>query len=356
MHRLALGMQRQGRPPVRDPSGEHHQRDYLFDEAFEAVWDQSVLPEDGSRTPAWWRMGRELLRRRDTYDAVVTWGEKLSLAMLLQYQFARSPRPHIAMMYQFEKPNLKLPLMALKHNLHAVITWSSVQRRALIDTIGYPAERVYLVRHYVDQLFFSPRPGADDMICAVGAEMRDYPTLDRALRGTGIRCHIAADHVRIPGRLRLLADRRVSIEDLGLSGEGGLTAGRLSSSELRDLYARARFAVIPLQPSDTDNGVTCILQAMAMGKAVICSRTRGQVDVIEDGVTGIYVPVGDAEAMRQAIVSLWNDPERARRMGAAAREHVLKHHTLEQFTSLVRSAADASLDGRPAPQDWWTGG
>ncbi len=53
---------------------------------------------------------------------------------------------------------------------------------------------------------------AADMISAVGAEMRDYVTLKQALRGTGIRCHIAADHVRIPGRLRLLNDRRVPIE------------------------------------------------------------------------------------------------------------------------------------------------
>ncbi len=63
---------------------------------------------------------------------------------------------------------------------------------------------MYLVRHYVDQLFYSPRPLGDDMICAVGAEMRDYTILKEALRGTGLRCHIAADHVRIPGRFRFL--------------------------------------------------------------------------------------------------------------------------------------------------------
>ena len=64
-------------------------------------------------------------------------------------------------------------------SLHAVITWTSVQRRYLIERLGFPSERVYLVRHFVDQLFYSPRAAEEDTICGVGAEMRDYPTLDR---------------------------------------------------------------------------------------------------------------------------------------------------------------------------------
>jgi glycosyltransferase involved in cell wall biosynthesis len=210
-----------------------------------------------------------------------------------------------------------------------------------------------LIRHFVDQIFYSPRPTEDDMICAVGAEMRDYATLVKAVGGTGLRCHMATDHVRIPGRVRLLNDRRVPIQDIVSQADSNITASRMTLSELRNLYARSRFVVVPLLPSDTDNGVTCILEAMAMGKPVICSRTRGQVDVIQDGVTGIYVPVGDAAAMRTAILSLWNEPQRARQMGQDARAYVEKYHTLEKFTSDVISATEASLVGRPAPDTWW---
>jgi glycosyltransferase involved in cell wall biosynthesis len=241
----------------------------------------------------------------------------------------------------------------LKRKLHSVVTWSSVQRKVLIEEIGFPAERVYLIRHYVDQVFYRPHAIEADMICAVGAEMRDYVTLKEALHGTDVRCHIAADHVRIPGSLRLLNDRRVSINDIGGPVNPKVTAGRKTLLELRELYARSRLVVIPLLHSDTDNGVTCILQAMAMGKPVICSRTRGQVDVIQDGVTGIYVPVGDEAAMRAAILSLWNDPQRAQQMGRAARAFIEKYHTLEMFTATVRSAAEAALENRDAPEGWW---
>jgi len=359
MHKIALAFARNpnvGRTKFRDPSGETAPRAYLFDEAFSPSWDESILNSTAGSSgmvPKWWQLAREIQRRHAEYDAIVTWGEKLSLAMLMQQQLASVSKPHIAMMYQFEKPNIRVPLNLLKKNLHAVVTWSSVQRRALIERIRFPPERVYLIRHYVDQVFYSPRRIEEDMISAVGAEMRDYVTLLEALRGTGLRCHIATDHVRIPSRFRFLNDPRVPIGNIGAGTDTHITAGRMSLIELRNLYARSRFVIVPLLPSDTDNGVTVILEAMAMGKPVICSRTRGQVDVIQEGVTGLYVPIGDAAALRTAILSLWNEPLRAQQMGRNARAFVEKHHTLEKFTSTTRSAAEASLDGRPAPDTWW---
>jgi len=356
MHRIALAVAKGAAAAAgsQDRSGATAPRSHVFDEAFAPAWDESMLAGAPSRRgPAWWRMGGEILRRQAEYDAVVTWGEKLTFSLLAHQRFAGASKPHVAMMYQFEKPNVSVPLRLLKRKLQSVVTWSSVQRRVLIEQFGFPAERVYLIRHYVDQVFYRPRAVEADMISAVGAEMRDYATLKQALRGTGLLCHIAADHVRIPGRLRLLNDRRVTIDAIGGPAVAGLTQGRMTLLELRDLYARSRFVVIPLLHSDTDNGVTCILQAMAMGKPVICSRTRGQVDVIEHGVTGLYVPVGDPVALRNAILALWNDPQRAQQMGQSARAFIEKHHTLEMFTATVRSAAEATLDGRTAPETWW---
>ena len=358
MHRLALAIAKSGnagKTALRDRSGETVPRSYIFEEAFSPILDESILcPADSSGiVPKWWRLARAIQRRNDEYDAVLSWGERLTLAMMLRQSLVSNRKPHIAMMYQFEKANIRLPLIAFKSNLHSVITWSSVQRRALIERLRYPSERVYLIRHFVDQVFYSPRPAEEDMICAVGAEMRDYATLKEAVRGTGIRCHIAADLVRIPGRLRLLNDRRVPVGRIGKASDPNITEGRMPLTELRNLYARSRFVVVPLLPSDTDNGVTVILEAMAMGKTVICSRTRGQVDVIQEGVTGLYVPIGDTAAMRAAILALWNEPLRAQQMGRNARAYVERYHTLERFTATTKSAAEASLDGRPAPDTWW---
>jgi glycosyltransferase involved in cell wall biosynthesis len=359
MYRIALAVLRgpsARSERVRDPTGERAGRGYVFDEKFSPVWDETLL--DTARTnspgPEWWRLALEIHSRREDYDAIVTWGERLSLALTIVQRTARSRKPHIAMMYQFAKPNMQIPLRLFGTSLHAVITWTSVQRRYLVEQLGFPSERVYLVRHFVDQLFYRPRPADEDTICSAGAEMRDYPTLIEAVRGTDLRCHIAADHVRIPHRIRFANDRRVPIETLSVPVDAKVTVGRKSLLELRELYARSRFVVVPLLPSESDNGVTVILEAMAMGKPVICSRTRGQVDVIQEGVTGVYVPIRDPVALRGAMMSLWNDPQRAHAMGVRARSYVEQHHTLDRFALNVRAAAEASIDRRPASDSWWT--
>jgi glycosyltransferase involved in cell wall biosynthesis len=67
---------------------------------------------------------------------------------------------------------------------------------------------------------------------------------------------------------------------------------------------------------------------MAMGKAVVVSRTSGQTDVVEHNVNGLYVPTGDSAAFRTAIAHLLDHPDEAERLGKAAR------HTIESTMSL----------------------
>jgi glycosyltransferase involved in cell wall biosynthesis len=349
---------RSARPTERDTTGATRPRSYVFDDLFVKRYDETILDGPGGRPPStawnrvvppWARIAAEVQRRRDEYDVIVTWSERVSLSLMTLQRLASEGKPHVALLYWFSRPSVQIPLRAFADALQAIVTWSSVQRTYAIERLGIPHEKLYLIKHFVDQLFWSPREREPDMICSAGAEMRDYPTLLRALRGTDLRCHIAADHVRVD---RFGFARRLSTAAFSAMASGSkVTIGRKPLVELRELYARSRFVVVPLQTSDTDNGITVILEAMAMGKPVICSRTRGQVDVIQEGVTGLFVPVGDAKAMRTAILDLWHDPARAERMGRAARAYVEKHHTLEQFSQSVKGAVDASLEGRTAARD-----
>jgi glycosyltransferase involved in cell wall biosynthesis len=116
--------------------------------------------------------------------------------------------------------------------------------------------------------------------------------------------------------------------------------------ELRELYANSRFVVIPLFETETDNGTTSILEAMAMGKAIICSQVEGQTDVIQDGVNGIFVPVGDAEALRKAIEYLWKHPDIAQHMGNEGRTFIEKHHSLDNFIWDVKNAVEKVVESR----------
>jgi glycosyltransferase involved in cell wall biosynthesis len=217
---------------------------------------------------------------------------------------------------------------------------SSVQHRFAIETLKIPEKRVPRLGWPVDTRFWHPVDRQADMICSVGREMRDYATMIESLRGLNIPCHIAA--WAVPWK------KDPWVKDLERTGPlpEGLTIGKKLFLELRELYARSLFLVMPLFPTDTDNGSTSILEAMAMGKPVICSRTTGQVDNIREGETGLYVPPGDVLALREAMLSLWNNPARAKAMGERARAYVEEHHRLEDWLVAVKQNVEEAITDR----------
>lgn len=64
------------------------------------------------------------------------------------------------------------------------------------------------------------------------------------------------------------------------------------------------------------------LEAQASGVPVVTTNATGAVDSVIDGVTGFLVPVGDANALTDAVGKLLADPELRLRMGKAGRERV----------------------------------
>ncbi len=277
-----------------------------------------------------------LIRKR--YDAVLSWGERLgfSFALLCKLAGDRSV-PHVAMC-SWPGKGFKAVMLRLVHShIDRVILWSTVQRAIVVDKIKVPPKKIAFINYYVDQKFFRPMGRQSDMICSAGSEMRDFTTLLDALKGVDIRCHIAAGALYGQQTTWVKAIERIA--DL----PPNVTVEKKSHVELRELYARSRFVVIPLLESDTDNGITCILEAMAMGKPVICSRIKGQVDVIQDGKTGIFVPVGDSKALREAILYLWSNPKEAERMGRAGRKYVEECQTLDKFVSNLHAVVKTTI-------------
>lgn len=58
-----------------------------------------------------------------------------------------------------------------------------------------------------------------------------------------------------------------------------------------------------------------IIEAMAMGNAIVATDVRGNNDAVEDGVNGYLVPVGDIDLMAEKILELMNDREKLRTFG-----------------------------------------
>ena len=73
-----------------------------------------------------------------------------------------------------------------------------------------------------------------------------------------------------------------------------------------------------------------ILQAMALGKSVLCSPVGGIPEVIRDGIEGVH-GVGSPEDIARSILNLLEDPTRRRELGDAARERVRSEFTWDHL-------------------------
>ena len=287
----------------------------------------------------------EVLLHGKDHDAVLTWSDMPAIAVA-GATYAQRRRPaHVAILIWPSKLKKAALLRLAHHAIDRFIVPAPLQRRFMEDRLGIAPQRLVDAHYPVDTDFWRPMEGAGDVICSVGQEMRDYKTLIEALRPLGMRCHIAAG----TGAFQATSSRWWSGDVDEAALPPGVTLGPKSFSDLRALYARSRFVVVPLRPSDQDNGISVILEAFAMGKAVICTETPGQTGLLEHGVNCLRVPPYDVRALREAIRELWDDEEKSRRLGAAGREAVVARYNLTQWRdALVRGVEEAvTLRRRP---------
>jgi glycosyltransferase involved in cell wall biosynthesis len=295
--------------------------------------------------PIWAAQAVEAFRVRHDYDVVFAWGaEPVAMTFALILKLARSKVPFVTLFNWISPAKKAWFLRVVGSHITKFILPPVTQQEFALNRLRMPPDKVIDIPWGTDEKFWqSPDGVIPDMICAVGREMRDYQTLIRALDGTGIPCHIAGALVRgKPDRWRRI---------LGDTGEklelpSNMTVGPKNPAELRDLYARSRFVVLPLYQSDTDNGITCMLEAWSMSRAVICSQIEGQRGALDHGRNGLFVPPGDAEALRKAIVDLWDHPDEAARMGQEGRRAVLERRRMERFarevSAVLRDAASGA--------------
>jgi glycosyltransferase involved in cell wall biosynthesis len=88
------------------------------------------------------------------------------------------------------------------------------------------------------------------------------------------------------------------------------------------------------------------LEAAAAGKASVVTAIGGLADIVADGETGLQVPAGDREALREALRRLCAEPETRERMGNAARERAKSFGpdvVVPQFEAAYGLAVEARL-------------
>lgn len=82
-----------------------------------------------------------------------------------------------------------------------------------------------------------------------------------------------------------------------------------------------------------------IVEAMALGAAVVATAGGGPLEIVEDGVSGVLVPIGDVEAMAAAVNRLVEHPDERAALGAAAvrrAEAFTEERMAKEFAAALR--------------------
>jgi glycosyltransferase involved in cell wall biosynthesis len=261
--------------------------------------------------------------RARALSCVLSDGEHVGLPLALALHLTGARTPHVMLGHHLTtraKQALLQYTPALRR-IDRILVHSESQAEQLVR-VGITAGKVHVVPYGVDTSFWAPLDVPEErLIVAAGREHRDYATLAAACVSEPVRVFVTGASGHSPTAHRTEP----------LSWPDNVDRGQVSFLELRHLYARASIVVVPLLPTDFPAGVTAVLEAMAMGKAVVVTATHGLRGVVEDGVTGVLVPAQDVHALRSVVQRLVAQPAERAALGRAARQAVVDHGSLDGY-------------------------
>lgn len=208
-----------------------------------------------------------------------------------------------------------------------VVCIRTADMTTLARKAGVAAERLTFVEWPANPRLLDVEPADDGYVYSGGNTQRDWPTVVAALgRVDGpVRAVLSTTRpVDVPPALR---DR------IELPGPVPPDAGR-------ELVRRASVVVAAHFDTDLAHGPLVLMDAMALGKAVVTTATAGTVDYVRDGTSGIVVPPGDVDALARAIERLLADPGLRARLGQGARDECRARFSPARVTERLLAVVD----------------
>jgi N-acetyl-alpha-D-glucosaminyl L-malate synthase BshA len=92
-----------------------------------------------------------------------------------------------------------------------------------------------------------------------------------------------------------------------------------------------------IMPSELEAFGLAALEAMACRVPAIATRVGGIPELIEDGANGLLYQVGDLDAMAEGAIALLTDPDKLKKMAAAARKTAQDHFCASRIIPLYEA-------------------
>jgi glycosyltransferase involved in cell wall biosynthesis len=275
--------------------------------------------------------GLASLRPANRADVVFATADTLGIPLLL-LKHARLLRPPLV----YASIGLPERLLQLRGGLarrlyrsalrgaHTIVTYSEAEADWLRLWLRADPRNVAFVPFGVDVEAFRapPRSETELDVVSVGADpRRDFELL----------VAVASRHPELTFRIVATAERARSLGAIppNVSLESGL-----SLEQVRDRLAAARAVALPVRANSYSGATTVLLQAMALAKPVVVSRTDAIATGyrLADRENCRLVEPGDPDALERALLETLAD---AGPLGSRARETVVRHFSWESYTSAV---------------------
>jgi glycosyltransferase involved in cell wall biosynthesis len=128
-----------------------------------------------------------------------------------------------------------------------------------------------------------------------------------------------------------------SCRDLGIAQNVAFLGTR------NDVPALLAASDVYVHPSLQEGYSNALLEAMAVGLPVIATAVGGNVEAVDDGLTGCLVPAADSAALASAMVRLLKDSRSAQQLGARGRAAVRDRHDIDAMVRAYEAAYDRLL-------------
>jgi len=231
----------------------------------------------------------------------------------------------------------------------AVVAPSTVVERILLEQ-GVPSAKVVRIPYGLDFSRFDPPP--DQVRLRLEAE---WPT-GKGLRLLTVgRLHVEKGHTYLLAAMERLRAAGMGVR-LAVVGDGSERDRLVEEAARRGLASAVRFlglrtdvlslmsaADAVVQPTLNEAFSQVMLEAMAMGRALVISDVGGVGDIVDDQVSGLVVPIGDASAIVSAVGKLADESFRNKlgfRAARVIRERLDVTEIAAQFEALYSRLAD----------------
>ena len=188
-------------------------------------------------------------------------------------------------------------------------------------------------------LSVASRPPSDRLrIAFVGqaVERKGLPLLLRAFEA--LREHV-------PTELIVIGPTQEELAPMLLDPRGVTAVGKVDEAEKQRVLEQADVLCAPSLGGESFGMV--LTEAFAAGTPVVASDIAGYRDVVRDGVDGLLVPVGDAQALAEALRDLHEEPERRVRMARAAAADVERFAWPRVAAEVLEAYEDAMATPQP---------